>query len=146
MAEAVVVAREQQSCAYLLPQHLLHELPRREVGHLPVEAQHHQAVDARLGQQRLLLVQRGEQSRLPVGLQHLPRMAVEGHGHAPQSALPGPAAQLLQQIAVSAVHAVEETDGHGAVSRGQRLVRQIYCFHLRAKVLHIFHFLPKKFG
>ena len=111
VAEAVVVAYEQEAHAQLLQQHLLHELAGRERCQLAIEREHFDAPDGCLLQQLQLFFGRGEQLGLPVGADDLARMIGKGDDERAQSALTGHPAQLADEVLMTAMHAIEKADG-----------------------------------
>lgn len=91
--------------------------------------EHHGVVDARPREQDELLVEGGEQLRLVVLGQHLPRMTVRGYHCRLHASAPGLSRHLTDEILMAAVHTIEETYRGHLWAAGDGLVVEEYLIH-----------------
>ena len=119
-AEAEVRAHEHGLHAERADEHVLHEIPGRQARELLVEVQHQRRIDPGLGEQLQLLMHPDEQRRADLGPEHAERIPVERHGDHARAGRRGIHLRLLDERAVSGVHAVElaDRDDGGAEALG----------------------------
>ena len=121
MAEAVVVADDELAHVELVVEDLLHEVMGREGCHLLREMEHSHIVHPREREQLQFAVERGQQARLIVLAEHLPRMSVKSDHQRLQACFAGFFHDVGYQKLMAAVYAVEEPDrGH---ARAQLIIQ-----------------------
>ena len=108
MAKAVVVAKDKTADIQPSTQDVRHEGTGRHGRQLTSETQYHTMLNATLSNERQFIVERRQQRRTVIAVQHLARMPVEGNCHwlhPPPSSL---FYHLSQQVAMAKVNAIEE--------------------------------------
>ena len=118
-AEAEVVSDEHRADAERADEHVLHELSRRQVRELLVEAEHERRIDARLAEELELLMHADEVLGADLGPQQRERIAVERDGDDSGAAGGGIHPRPVEHRAMAGVHAVElaDRDDRGAETR-----------------------------
>jgi hypothetical protein len=89
------------------------EAGRRKLGDLRRKRQRRDGVDARAAQQLEPLLQARQVRHAHTGTQHLHRVRVQRDDAGGERSLAGAALQLVDQVAVPQVHAIEHADGDG---------------------------------
>ena len=134
----MVVPHQQYFGVQLLSQDLLHELFGGQHTEFFCKGQHHHFPIEGFGKQVLLFFLCRQQRRNEIIHHHRPRMAVESHADGQQVIHRSQFFQLLQKIAVAAVHTVEEAYGnsttfiHSDVQKYSKLfaIPNFSCIHL----------------
>lgn len=114
MPKAVVVADDEDADVEAAAQDVGHEGACRQGGEFTRERQHGHVVGEGFAEQSGLFVRRGEQLQGCVGTEHTCRMGRKGHQQRPQATSLGLILDLLDEVAVASVYAVEESDGGDA--------------------------------
>ena len=130
MSEAKVLADDHLSRANLVDQRDTHELRRRQVRELPVEANDNGQVEPVIVEERESLFDRREDARRANGCDHLHRVRLERHdrGAAAETLCFG--GDALEEDDVSPMHAVEHADRRdGRVVDGRSRVGPPQNFH-----------------
>ena len=131
VAEVVIVADVKAFDMQRLLQHRVHERTGRESCHVDIERQHHTIVYSCRGQQGETLFCRGKQMRTIIGLQHLTGMLAKSNDHRGETMAASIISNAAQQILVTAMDSIEESDSSRArrkLSILQRLI-QVDNFH-----------------
>ena len=119
-AHPVVEADQQGRAAVAADHDLAQVLLRREAAERAVEAEHLDPVDAEPEEHLSLLIQRAEQAELPRAvLQDRARVGPEGQHTAEGAALLRGTDQLLYDLTVAQVDAVEKTGGYNHLTIGK---------------------------
>src|ERR1700674_853037 len=109
MSEAVVLADDDPT-QFDAAQEPLHERRGAQGGDLPREGDHDHVVQAELIQQPGLLLERREEWRAMIRVDHAPRMGLERDQHAGGTGRARTGDEWLQQSMVAAVDAVKAAD------------------------------------